>query len=157
MPEANFSLSAPSMGHPRAFDIGKCNGQPDGHFEMFDADVMLPNMSADATAFQLRNFSTANPSALYEWTPGRFGAPADIPWPPKGLHLAVDFVPPAGAPAALRGIVATVHYEMYDGLATLRKWVSVVNHASRTKPGIRDGGKDQLDGKDEAAGAWARW
>ena len=95
--------------------------------------------------------STANPSALYEWTPGRFGAPADIPWPPKGLHLAVDFVPPAGAPAALRGIVATVHYEMYDGLATLRKWVSVVNHASRTKPGIRDGGKDQLDGKDEGS------
>ena len=43
MPEANFSLSAPSTGHPRAFDIGKCNGQPDGHFEMFDADVMLPN------------------------------------------------------------------------------------------------------------------
>ena len=44
-----------------------------------------------------------------------------------------------------------MHYEMYDGLATLRKWVSVVNHASRTKPGIRDGGKDQLDGKDEGS------
>lgn len=46
------------------------------------------------------------------------------PWPPRGLRLDVDFVPPTNA-TMLRGVVVTLHYEMYDGLPALRKWLTV--------------------------------
>ena len=131
-PEANLTLTAASgakRGPPHRFDVGKCDGQPHGHFEMFDADLRLPNLTANASSFQLRNYSTAPPATLFKWAPGRHGAPTNIAWPPKGLHLAVDFVPPAGAPAEFAHVVVTVNYEMYDGLPTLRKWLSVRNGA----------------------------
>lgn len=127
--EARMTLSEAPDGAPHHFDIGGCAGQPDGHYEFFDADALLPTLHANASAFQYRNHSTAAPLELFPWKPGVRGAPTNIPWPPLGLHLAVEFIPPVEAPEELRGVVATVHYEMYDGLPTYRKWVSVTNAA----------------------------
>ena len=45
--------------------------------------------------------------------------------PPRGVHLAVDFVPPSSTNGSLSGTTFTVHYELYDGLPVLRKWVTV--------------------------------
>ena len=136
-PEANISLSSDGgAAHP--FDVGKCDGQPTGHFEFFDADLLLSNLTANASAFRYRNHSTSAPAAPFPWTP-RHGAPTTIAWPPHSLHLAIDFVPPTTAIASsttttssslFKDVVVTVHYEMYDGLPTYRKWVSVANHGS---------------------------
>ena len=90
--------------------------------------------------------STSAPKKLFDYTPGaKYGSPSDLAWPPHGLHLEVNFVPPQPnksnsgccsckpggcyAPPCcvvdLSGVVLTVHFEMYDGLPVLRKWVSV--------------------------------
>ena len=129
-PEANLTLLVDGADGS-SFDVGGCAGMPSGHFEFFDADALLPNLTANASAFQYANHSTSPPTKLFEWTPGVRGAPTDIAWPPKGLHLAVRFVPPDAVDAALRHVVVTVHYEMYDGLPTYRKWVSVENAIGR--------------------------
>lgn len=118
-PEANLTLS----GSP--FDVGGCLGVGDEHHEFWTPDVYLPLLIADSKAFQFKSFTTTLPEKAFEWEPGRRHSPTDMAWPPKGLRLDVNFVPPAGAPQALTGFVVTVHYEMFDGLPALRKWVSV--------------------------------
>ena len=86
-------------------------------------------MTSNLTAFQFHNFSTSAPSKLFEWKPGTRHTPTDLAWPPTGVHLQLEFVRPAGAPAALSQVRVVVHYELYDGLPTFRKWVSVHNGA----------------------------
>jgi hypothetical protein len=134
-PEANLTLSianAPAQG----FNVGGCAGQQPGHFEFFD-DSWRANLTADPAAFQLRNYSTSAPSALFPWAAGRYGSPTDVSWPPRGLHLAVDFTPPAKA-SAFSGVVATIHFEVYDGLPLVRKWVSVAVDAQAARPVMLD-------------------
>ena len=74
-PEANLTLSiekdegdkyhhhhhggGPSSSSSFRFDVGGCIGQPLGHYEFFDADALLGNLSANASAFQYRNHTTA--------------------------------------------------------------------------------------------------
>ena len=120
-PEANVTLN----GHP--FDVGGCEGQPDRTMEFWTPDDWRANLTANASAFQFRNFSQSVPSVLFPWKPGTRHTPADLAWPPAGVHLKLEFGPPANAPTALAQIRVHVHYELYDGLPTFRKWVSVQN------------------------------
>ena len=129
-PEANVTLN----GLP--FDVGGCKGQPALTMEFWTPDDWRANLTANASAFQFRNFSQSIPSALFPWKPGTRHTPTDITWPPTGVHLTLEFGPPAIAPASLAQVRVYVHYELYDGLPTFRKWVSVQNggtgiHAAR--------------------------
>jgi hypothetical protein len=45
----------------------------------------------------------------------------------------VRYSPPAAAGPAFNGVIVTVHYELYDGMPVLRKWVTV-NVASSGAP-----------------------
>ena len=93
-------------------------------------DDWKANLTASPTAFQFHNYSQTAPSALFPWKPGTRHTPTaaqGFSWPPTGVHLELEFVPPAGAPAALAKVRVVVHYELYDGLPTFRKWVSVRN------------------------------
>ncbi|WP_433259647.1 discoidin domain-containing protein (plasmid) [Streptosporangium sp. CA-135522] len=69
----------------------------------------------------------------YEWTPyekdGTTLKPyATVrPWPAKGKALVVTFKPVASLPAKLQTLTVTVRYEIYDGIATVMKKVSVDN------------------------------
>lgn len=76
---------------------------------------------ADPAAFRYVGHTSTPPAAPFEWTPGARGSPPDVQWPPHGLHLAVEFEAPAGAPAAIAGISVSVHYEMYVGHPILAK------------------------------------
>ena len=132
--EANVSFGAAGASH--LFDVGGCVGQPDGHYEFFNSDAWQANLTANTSSFQMVNYSTAPPDELYEWTAGRYGSPTDLAWPPAGLHLTVNFAAPAGAPAALANVVVSVHYEVYDGLPVLRKWVTVEHLAGSASPPV---------------------
>ena len=69
------------------------------------------------------HYVESNVTTPFPYTPVR-GA-ANVAWPPLGMHLRVDFVPPIGAPIALQNVSVSVHYEIYDSLPVYRKWVSV--------------------------------
>ena len=120
-PEANITLN----GH--AFDVGGCEGQPPLTMEFWTPDDWKANLTANASAFQFRNFSKSTPTALFPWEPGTRHTPTDISWPPTGVHLTLEFGPPQSAATSLAKVRVYVHYELYDGMPTFRKWVSVQN------------------------------
>jgi hypothetical protein len=91
--------------------------------------ALLSCLSVDGSAFRFSGFVVSNVTARFPYTPRR-GAPADIVWPPKGVHLALAFSAPESAPAAHKDVVVTVHYEMYDGAPLLVKWVSVESNSA---------------------------
>ena len=118
-PEANITLN----GFP--FDIGGCEGPSSDQFEFWNPDLLLANLTSNANAFQFKNYTTAKPLASFEWKPGTRRAAKNIDWPPKGTHLAINFVPPMPYRNSLAGVIVTVHYEMYDGIPVTKKWISV--------------------------------
>ena len=79
--------------------------------------------AANASAFTFKAFRSSNITAPFEYKPARFAA--DVPWPPLGTHLSVDFSSPGGAPSRIRGITVTVHYELFQGLPVYRKWLTL--------------------------------
>jgi hypothetical protein len=70
--------------------------------------------AADASAFQYAAHWTSLPTAPFPWEPARHAA--DMPWPPLGLRLSVNMTAPADCAPAHRGVVVTLHYEMYHPL-----------------------------------------
>ena len=82
-------------------------------------------LTVDVNAFGFRSYSVSAPTAPFPWTPGTRGSPKELSWPPKGKHLAVEFAPPSSAPAQHGNVTVTMHYEMYDGVPLLSKWMTV--------------------------------
>ena len=77
----------------------------------------------NASAFQYFNHTISPTTAPFDYTPARHAA--NTPWPPAGVHLAVRFVAPSIAPAALHKVAITVHYELYQGVPAHSKWITV--------------------------------
>lgn len=86
----------------------------------------------DPDAFHFVSYTTHTPEAPFAYTPKRH-APKNIVWPPKGLRQDVKFQAPSTAPAQHRMVDVIVHYEMYDGIPLLFKWVEVVAQSSLTE------------------------
>ena len=118
-PESNLTLDG------RAYNVGGCQGVGPDHFEFWNPEVYLGNLSADANAFQYISHAVSPPVEPFKWKPGTRYSPPTVVWPPAGIHLSVNFGPPASAPPEHQHVTVTVNYEMYVGLPALRKWVSV--------------------------------
>ncbi|MCW5557227.1 MAG: alpha-galactosidase [Verrucomicrobiae bacterium] len=103
------------------WEIGGLKGQRD---HSYLSPEWLPSLSSATNAFRFTGHRIGAVEARYPWKP-RYGA-APAAWPPKGVRLILDFEPPPNA-EALRGVRVSVHYEMYDGLPLLAKWVTVSN------------------------------
>ena len=73
------------------------------------------------------------PAQRLKWKRVRHYAP-DAVWPPAGVHLRMDFrldPQPESPEDRLRQVTVSVHYELYDGLPCLSKWITVANHGDR--------------------------
>ncbi len=80
----------------------------------------LGELVPDPNAFTLVRISTAKPKAWLKWKPMQKGA---MPWPPKGLTVNMVYEAP-GVLSYLKGLKVTVHYEIYDGIPVIGKWLS---------------------------------
>lgn len=69
--------------------------------------------------------SVGIPQAPFPWTPGTRGSPKNAQWPPLGLQVAFQLVPPASAPPSIKDISIQIIYEMYPNIPLLTKWVTV--------------------------------
>jgi hypothetical protein len=114
-PEAAITLD----GHP--YDVGGLLGQPD--YAYLRAE-WLDRMTADPAAFRFTSFETGKTKARLEWKRVRHSD--DPPWPPLGVSLVFRFEHPDR-----KGIAVLVHYEMYDGIPLLAKWLEVRNGSER--------------------------
>jgi hypothetical protein len=118
-PEAQLVING------RPFDIGGLLGQPN---YAFLTPAWLDNMTASPDAFQYIGYEVGEPVERFAWKRVRHHAPGAA-WPPAGVSLRMDYAPPTAA--NLAGVIVSVHYEMYDGIPCMSKWVTVHNDSDQ--------------------------
>jgi len=84
-------------------------------------------MTADPAAFRFSGFRTGKTRERLAWKRVRYAA--DLPWPPPGASLVLDFKAPRES--SLDKLTVSVHYEMYDRIPLLCKWLTVTNGGSK--------------------------
>lgn len=87
-------------------------------------DQQIANLNAIEGSWQYKSFSVEPISPRLQWTKTRHHSPM-ANWPPKGIHLKLTFTPSKSS--ALKDLETIVHYELYDGIPALSKWVSLEN------------------------------
>ncbi len=115
-PEARVTLNG------KQYDVGGLTGQPNHAFltaEWLDA------MDADPQAFKLVGLEVGEPAERFAWKRRRHAGPNAI-WPPAGTYLRMDYAHPA------LSVRVSVHYEMYDGVPVMCKWITVHNEGERS-------------------------
>ena len=101
-------------------DVGGLRGQPD---LAYLRPGWLDRMTSDPGAFQLVGIEAGKTRAPFAWKRKRYSE--GRPWPPPGAALALRFRAPASA--GLDGLMVAVHYEMYDGIPLMAKWLTIDN------------------------------
>ncbi len=116
-PEAHLVVDS------KPFDVGGLVGQPD---LAYLTPEWLNSMKANPRSFEFESFKVGKPEMRLPWKRVRH-AP-DVAWPPKGVSLTLTFSPPKGD---FDGIKVNIHYELYDGMPVLSKWITVENGGSK--------------------------
>jgi len=117
-PEATLTID--NITHP----VGGLLGQPNYAYLL---PQWLDKMTADPNAFQLINLEVGKTKERFPWK--RVRHCADLPWPPPGVSLTLTFKPPAALPQAL---ALRIHYELYDGIPLLCKWLTLHNASDKS-------------------------
>lgn len=107
----------------REVRVGGLLGQPNYAFLLPEWAARLTN---DVEALQLESVRLGRAEATLGWKQKRHAA--NLPWPPPGV--AADFTY-RGATETTHGLAVTIHYELYDGLPVMGKWLTVSNLSQR--------------------------
>ncbi len=117
-PEARVELNGTKL------DVGGLLGQP---VHNYLSPNWLPQLKADPKAFQFAGQKIGRTEARFPWQKRREWLTDDPPWPPPGVSVTLTFqAPPPSGPAMVE-----VHYELYDGLPLLSKWITVRNTSAQ--------------------------
>ncbi|MBI1390243.1 MAG: alpha-galactosidase [bacterium] len=105
------------------YAIGGLDGQPN---YAYLKEEWLDDLKTNPAAFQFSGSRVDAIAPRMEWKRAR---PAgETQWPPLGKTLTLTFTPPA-ALSALQGVEVEVHYNLYQGMPVLAKWLTVVNRS----------------------------
>ncbi|MCH8295417.1 alpha-galactosidase [Candidatus Poribacteria bacterium] len=115
-PEAIITING------QQFEVGGLKGQPD--YAYLDPD-WIADLTLDDNAFQFREYRVGKIEAHYPWIRKRYAA--STVYPPKGVTLTVEFAPPS----CIDNLCVSVHYELYQGIPALSKWVSIRNESQQ--------------------------
>ncbi|MCO5295789.1 MAG: hypothetical protein M9921_02935 [Fimbriimonadaceae bacterium] len=115
-PEAVIELDG------RSFNIGGLDGQP---VQNYLDPRWLETMTSNPAAFQYRSHRVGSTVARFPWQKRSKWMARDVPWPPPGKSLVLTFAAPEG------DVTVEVHYEIYDGLPLISKWIVVRNGTDR--------------------------
>ncbi len=120
------------------YEVGGLKGQPN---YAYLRPEWTDRLEANPESFQLLDMDLDECTERFAWKRVRHHAP-DAKWPPPGVHVQMDYALPAVA-AEMSGeprredqqtpdIRVSVHYELYDGIPCLSKWITVSNLSDRT-------------------------
>jgi hypothetical protein len=104
------------------YEIGGLKGQPEMAFLMAD---WIKTLKADPHAFRFTGITACSPEPRYPWKPSANAVAAA--WPPKGLHVIMNYDPPAVVAEKHKGVKIQLHYEMYAGAPIMAKWMTLTN------------------------------
>ena len=102
------------------YEVGGLKGQPD--YAYLDSD-WIADLTSDENAFRFRKYRVGKPEIRYPWVHRR--SKASSVHPPGGVKLTVVFSPPPSA----KSLQVYVHYELYQGIPALSKWITVHNES----------------------------
>ncbi len=117
-PEALVSLDG------KEYPVGGLVGQPEQGYLLPE---WIDGLKSDPGAFGFVSFEVGQTQTTMPWKRPRNAE--NRPWPPPGIALTLHFEGPGDD---LKGLRVAVHYELYDGLPLLSKWLTFENGASRT-------------------------
>lgn len=115
-PEAIVEIDGMQM------NVGGLSGQKENAYLKSEWVDQLKN---DSAAFQFQRYSIAAIKPFINWKPNRWSLNKKQA---SGQQLSFIF---SSASSALKDIIVTVHYELYDGLPLIVKWVSIENKTNR--------------------------
>ncbi len=102
------------------YEVGGLKGQPD--YAYLDSD-WIADLTSDENAFQFREYRVGKPEIRYPWVHRR--STTSSVHPPEGVKLTVVFSPPPSA----NSLQVCVHYELYQGISALSKWITIHNES----------------------------
>jgi hypothetical protein len=102
----------------KRLEVGGLVGQPD---RAYLTPAWVDSLRADPAALRLVGWGVGKTKERFPWKRVRHHD-SNMPWPPPGMSLRLDFQAPAPS-----GLTVSVHYEMYDGIPLLAKWLVVHN------------------------------
>lgn len=83
----------------------------------------LENFIRDSTAFRFTHFKIREIKPRFSWKPTRWNTNKE--WPPKGKEITFYFSSPN---KELEGVTIQVHYQMYDNIPLMSKWLTIQNN-----------------------------
>ena len=115
------------------FPVGGLEGQP---IQNYLEPNWLTNMTSVPDAYVFDHFEIGPTKARFPWKKHLEWMPRDLPWPPPGKSLTLYFKPPS-APTTTNGSridlpSVQIHYEIYDGIPLITKWLTVSNDTPKT-------------------------
>lgn len=122
-PESRLTIDGKQL------DVGGLVGQPNHAFLL---PAWLEKMESDPNAMRLVGLKIGKPAERIAWGRSRRTAP-NAEWPPAGAYLRMDYelaVAPDNEQAKDTPGVS-VHYELYDGVPVMSKWVTVHNRGEQ--------------------------
>jgi hypothetical protein len=117
-PEARLEIDGTQL------EAGGLYGQP---VHNFLSPAWLSRLTNDPAALRFTGLSTGRTEPRFPWQRRPEWLTQDPPWPPPGISLTLRFAP-AQDPGPF---TVQVHYELYDGLPVIAKWLTVRNASSR--------------------------
>ncbi|HWB24855.1 MAG TPA: hypothetical protein VG738_05215 [Chitinophagaceae bacterium] len=105
------------------YNIGGLYGQKENAYLLPE---WVDGFTAGANDFIFRSFSVSPIQPFIQWKPTMWASNTKQG---RGVMLSFDYAPQA---AALNGVTVTVHYELYDGLPLIIKWLSIKNNGTQS-------------------------
>ncbi len=119
-PEARVTIDG------REYAVGGLVGQPIHNYLLPE---WVASMTSEPGAFTHAGHETGKIVARFEWKKRTGWMSSSPAWPPPGVSLTLHFEPPPDGP---KGVRVDVHYELYDGVPLMSKWISVHNNGDAT-------------------------
>ena len=121
-PEAEITINGDAL------KVGGLTGQPVNNYL---AEEWISGLKPDSLSpFKLSGYKKDEITARFEWKKRPQWMPQDMPWPPNGKKVDFTYLPKNSGDSSLR-LKVIVHYEIYDGLPLICKWVTVTNEAAK--------------------------
>ena len=117
-PEAVIELNGQTL------NIGGLTGQP---IHNYLSPGWLDRCAPSPSLSSLPASRLGRTEPRFAWKKHSEWLSLDRPWPPSGAAVTLTFRPPTNCPL----VTVAVHYELYDGLPLLSKWLSISNGSSR--------------------------
>jgi hypothetical protein len=129
-PEAEITID--NVRYP----IGGLTGQP---VHNYLSPQWLDTLKTEPHAFRFIGYETGSTKARFPWKKRLAWMPENLPWPPPGKSLTATFRGPDSPPLTteedteyVRDLIVRIHYEIYDGIPLISKWVTLENPSDKT-------------------------